>query len=503
MKISRITISLLLLTVLLSACSLLGDQDQTTVDLIEPTPEAESLPKPTPLPTRPPYKPGELVEYMAQPGDTLPALAAHFNTTEEKIRKANPIIPKDATTMPPGLPMQIPIYFRSFWGSPYQIIPDSLYVNGPQTIEFDTDAFIAQHPGWLNGYREYAGGKQRNAAGVIDYVAQNFSISPRLLLALVEYRTGGLSQPELSPSLTTYPLGYRSYQHRGLYLQLVWAANQLNDGYYRWRTGELVEFDLFDGSTVRPDPWQNAASVAIHILFNQMYPGDKYLETIGPLGIARTYEQLFGDPWQDEQPHIPGSLEQPLFTLPFEAGKVWAYTGGPHTGWGTGAPFAAVDFAPPSKTGGCFNSQLWVTAMAPGLVVRSENGVVVLDLDQDGDERTGWVIFYLHIGSNDRVPVATVVETGDFIGHPSCEGGTSTGTHVHVARKYNGEWLAADSTLPFVMEGWIPHNGSAPYLGTLTRFEHTVIACDCANQESQILATGNPNGAPLSQSPQN
>ena len=81
-------------------------------DLPHPVDEAvvEVFAEITPFPTRRAYEPGELVEYIAQTGDTLP-LATRFNTTESEIRKANPIIPDDAT-MPPGMPMQIPIYYR-------------------------------------------------------------------------------------------------------------------------------------------------------------------------------------------------------------------------------------------------------------------------------------------------------------------------------------------------------------------------------------------------------
>jgi hypothetical protein len=35
------------------------------------------------------------------------------------------------------------------------------------------------------------------------------------------------------------------------------------------------------------------------------------------------------------------------------------------------------------------------------------------------------------------------VKTGDRIGHPSCEGGAANATHVHIARRYNGEWIPA------------------------------------------------------------
>jgi hypothetical protein len=96
----------------------------------------------------------------------------------------------------------------------------------------------------------------------------------------------------------------------------------------------------------------------------------------------------------------------------------------------------------------------------------------------------------------EKISEGTLVEAGTPIGHPSCEGGSSTGTHVHVARKYNGEWIIADSAIPFIIEGWLPKQGLLPYEGTLTRFEQTITACVCADQDSNILATGNPSGFP-------
>lgn len=114
----------------------------------------------------------------------------------------------------------------------------------------------------------------------------------------------------------------------------------------------------------------------------------------------------------------------------------------------------------------------------------------MLDTDGDGDERTGWNVFYLHVATEGRIPLGATVEQGDPIGHPSCEGGASTGTHIHVARKYNGEWIPAAGIsggyLVFDLEGWIAHNGSEVYLGTLTRNSQTVTACTCSNAASFI-----------------
>jgi LasA protease len=457
----------------------------STVTAAAPAAAATGLPPVTPEATRPAYSPGQLVDYTAQTGDTLPALAARFNTSVDEIRQANPIIPKGATTMPPGMPMQIPIYYRAFWGSPYQIVPDGQFVYGPDLIGFDTSAFVAQHPGWLNGYVEYAADATRTGAEIVDYVAERFSVSSRLLLALLEYQSGALTNPQ-KPD-TPYVLGYHDYTHAGLYLQLVWAANLLNNGYYGWRRGTLLEFDLPDGRIERPDPWQNAATVSLHNFFSTLLPIDAYTVATERPGFARTWKQLFGDPWKEDQPPIPVSLQQPLFYFPFSVGESWNLTGGPHTAWGSGEPYAALDFAP-TGVSGCSDTDRWATAVADGVIVKSDHNMVMLDLDGDGDERTGWVIFYLHLSDNGMVPLGTHVHAGDPIGHPSCQGGEATGTHVHIARKYDGEWMLADSPVPFEMEGWIAQDGPRPYLGGLVRQGQSVTASDKAENFSQVTA---------------
>src|SRR4030067_2932609 len=113
--VSVFVLALLLVALLVSACQ----PPPASLGLVAPEAPAESTPREprppaslaTPLPTRPAYAPGELVDYVVQTGDTLPALARHFNTRLEEIRAANPVIPQDAPTLPPGMPMKIPIYY--------------------------------------------------------------------------------------------------------------------------------------------------------------------------------------------------------------------------------------------------------------------------------------------------------------------------------------------------------------------------------------------------------
>lgn len=440
----------------------------------------------TPLPQRQAFTPGQLIDYTARSGDTLPGLASHFNTTIKEIHEANPIIPNDASTMPPGFPMKIPIYYQSLWGTPFQIIPDSEFVYGPAQIGFDPVAYVNEQPGWLKNYTTYASGANRRGGELVNLLAQNYSVSPRLILAIIEYQTGALSGSKTDVDIENYPLGFKDTAHKGLYLQLSWAVNYLCNGYYDWRIGKLKTFDLSDGQLERPDPWQNAGSVAIQYYFARVLPQNEYKKSISPEGLYLTYKKMFGDPWAGDTNFIPGSLKQPPLRFPFLGGKSWAYTGGPHSAWGEDAPLAAIDFAPPAVVGGCSETSEIVVAMADGIISRSEPAIAVLDLDGDGDERTGWVIFYLHLASSDQIKAGVRVKAGDRIGRPSCEGGHATGTHIHIARKYNGEWIPADGPIPFDIEGWVAKNGKVPYQGTLTKYSRIVEACECSDAASQI-----------------
>jgi murein DD-endopeptidase MepM/ murein hydrolase activator NlpD len=108
-------------------------------------------------------------------------------------------------------------------------------------------------------------------------------------------------------------------------------------------------------------------------------------------------------------------------------------------------------------------------AVADGLIVRADEGAVVQDLDNDGYEQTGWTVLYMHVASNERVEPGTYLYAGENIGHPSCEGGVSNATHLHIARRYNGEWIPADGSIPFVMDGWSSSGDGTEYDGSLKK----------------------------------
>ena len=97
------------------------------------------------------------------------------------------------------------------------------------------------------------------------------------------------------------------------------------------------------------------------------------------------------------EPLFPDGLQVPTLELPFAPGEEWVLTGGLHNDWNTGTPLGALDFAPNTDEPDCAVSIAWVLASAAGLVTRSNDGVLTLDLLDDNGNTTGWVLLYIHL----------------------------------------------------------------------------------------------------------
>lgn len=439
--------------------------------------------RPTPNPVRFNMELQDDGTYSVQPGDTLALIAARFSVSVEALVALNGII--DANTIEVGQILQIPST-QVDPGTSFKIVPDSELVYGPSVSGFDLDAFVTSQPGFLRTYTEDVNGDGvyvMTGVEIINEIAVEYSVSPRILLAILEYRSKWLSQLAPSGEALQYPMGYIDPNRQGLYRQAQTVANLLNEGYYGWRYRRLTSMAMADSSTLVFAPELNAGTVAVQYLFAKYTNRDQWGYDVSDQGLYLTYLRLFGDPFRNAtEPLVPVDLEQPTLTLPFAEGETWYYTGGPHGGFASGSAWAAVDFAPPAppdelivQQGYCYISPFAVTAVANGVIARSGSGYVVLDLDGDGNEHTGWNIVYLHISSQGVVPIGTTVNTGDALGYPSCEGGVSAATHLHISRRYNGEWIPADCELcpdglktpPFIMSEWRVFLTTGEYQGTM------------------------------------
>jgi hypothetical protein len=80
-----------------------------------------------------------------------------------------------------------------------------------------------------------------------------------------------------------------------------------------------------------------------------------------------------------------------------------------------------------------------------------------------------------------------MVALDDRIGHPSCEGGKATGTHVHITRKFRGEWIGADGPFPLVLGGWTALPSSIQFQSTLEKDGSFVTARQDGSIDSRIF----------------
>ena len=432
----------------------------------------------TPTPNAPIILPtlrSESLRYTVRSGDTLKKLAQQYQVTVDQLVVANDI--ENPNLISVGQVIVIPPPSFENATSAFKIIPDSELISSPSNAAFNVSQFIASQGGYLATYTEVVDEVNYSGPEIVARVALEYSVNPRLLLALLEYQSGWVSNNSPSEETLAYPMGFYAPLYSGLYKQLGWASNLLNEGYYLWKIDAISVWTLSDGNLVGVEPTINPGTAGVINLLSHLYSKSDWEVALSENGLFRTYGQFFGYPFDYSfESIIPDNLVQPNLQLPFEEGDEWSFTGGPHGGWNTGSGWAAIDFAPPGEALGCFPSSAWVVASAPGEIVYSDHGAVIQDLDGDGIWQTGWSILYMHIASWERIEVGTTLVSGDRIGHPSCEGGFSTGTHLHIARRYNGEWVAADAEIPLVLDGWVSVGYGVEYDGYLVKGDMTLEA---------------------------
>jgi LasA protease len=426
--------------------------------------------------------------YLARSGDTLQAVAKRFGVEPGQITSlvglpgSGLLIPEQVLVIPNELGE---IRYTEI------LLPDSEVVNSPSARDFNVEEFILAAGGYLGEHRELVNGSWLSGADIVSKVSLENSINPRLLLALLEQRSGWVYGELDDTEQLNYPIGFYVPDYKGLYYEMVLTATHLGVGYYGWRSGEKISLTFQDGSWLRLAPGLNPGTAALQTFLSKISDQEEWRTTLyGTQGFVELYATMFGDPWSWQAQYgtlLPEGLTQPELLLPFSLGERWSFTGGPHRSWNAGSPRGALDFSPVTGEPVCTISRAWVTASAEGIITRASDNVMAIDLDADGYEQTGWVLVYLHIVAEEDALLGGYVAADAPLGHPSCERGNSTGTHIHLARKFNGEWIPAGGALPFVLSGWEAQMGERNYQGSLHKGDRSISANPGGPSSSLII----------------
>jgi len=321
-----------------------------------------------------------------------------------------------------------------------------------EMFNFDINQYLASQAPHLLPYAE-----------VISHWAGYSSISPRVLLTLIDLQSQLISQPDLA--LLQQPLAGLSNAD-SFSAQLQDVADQLATRLYQ-REATVSEFSA-------------APAAALSYLFeadNSQGPQVLQQQADKLSEFTQRYQQLFAEVYQPApERRAADSSTQDLNTLagpangflqfPFPLGQSW-HVGGAHTNTGSGNyPMSSLDM---SIGGGWGSNQsnTWVAASAAGSFKRHSS--CFAEVVHSG----GWSTTYYHL-MNIQYNTGANVAKNTKIANPAntqpqalCNGGASTGPHQHWSLKQNGSWVHLNTVY---LSGWqITATGSS-YDTNCTRF---------------------------------
>ena len=248
-------------------------------------------------------------------GDTLTQIAERYAVSVAALLRANDL--PNPNLLEVGQIIALPAPPVDYTPA-IHILPDSLLVRSITARDFDVDAFINSHVGGLKDLTVHltksrldgtTESGQFSASEIISRVSLEYSVDPRILIAVLEYAAGMLTEGSLDEETRLFPLrhaeAYNRMQRAGLYNQLSWLADQLNQGYYGWKYRGEVILELSDGSRLFFEPNLNAGTVAVQRVLAQLPRVPDWRQASGEAGIVQMYQDLFGDPDQLAHETVP------------------------------------------------------------------------------------------------------------------------------------------------------------------------------------------------------
>ncbi|MCF7518375.1 elastinolytic metalloprotease pseudoalterin [Pseudoalteromonas sp. L21] len=323
-----------------------------------------------------------------------------------------------------------------------QLNLNSLLIMDDQTFVFNNDLL---NEDWDNYFASYAPELQSKQAFILHW-AGYYSINPKVILALIEQQSEGLSDPSVELESVFKNISDK----QGFEEQVKDVVFKLSQRFYAFKhwQEQAVKHDKNSNSIkhlIRPSQVSTAATAALASMMSKQHN----LHAQANDSLTRfldIFEQL--SPEQSlilntDQVTFSGEEQsvQATFTmnLPWSQGYYW-YSGGAHSNTGSGYPYSSLDFN--NGSGGWGSNTPWVQAAHGGVITRFSSCNIRVT------HSSGFATNYYHM-SNLQYNNGDTVQPGTLLGRYAnsynqalCEGGQSSGPHVHFTLLQNGQQVS-------------------------------------------------------------
>ena len=182
--------------------------------------------------------------------------------------------------VPIGVQLEIPNELESM-SAGGDLLPDAELVYSPTAADFDVFAFVQSAGGYLSRYSEALDdGAVLDGAAIVQRVADENSVNPRLLLGLLEHRSGWVFGSPSSADAIKHPIGFRIARPVRLVRRTHRGGRPAQPGLLRLagRDGGRDQHRRGRHDPLEPDPQRRLGGVAASVR-----PADR----LGPMARGR------------------------------------------------------------------------------------------------------------------------------------------------------------------------------------------------------------------------
>jgi LasA protease len=316
-----------------------------------------------------------------------------------------------------------------------QVFSDALFLYGRDAEAFDLAGYLAVHAPLLRDKQE-----------LLAHWSGYYSINPKVVLALMELKSGLMSAP--SQEKLRAPFAELS-KARGFAGQLRDVLQQLSQRFYGFEDYQRRQPSLGDQRSGQNAGVLNGASAALlGLLYDTSSEPLVLMRKPSLQGFTQHFAQLFNTAPEQMRGNessramvLAASALPPtnMLQLPWYQGYSWQ-SNGAHSHTGSGSPYSSIDVS--------YDWPGWGAATYSVAAAHGGRVTVMSRCQVRVTHANGWATNYYHmdnirVSNGEAITVNT--KLGSYAGNRNaalCEGGSSTGPHLHFSLLYNGRYVS-------------------------------------------------------------